>query len=95
MTGAVEEVQLLIEINCLRSERYDLIQERAVPDKPRAEWRREMSMEWLMVSKAALRSRRMRMEREPESAERRMSLVTLRRAVSVLWSERKPDWKVS
>ena len=24
-----------------------------------------------------------------------MSLVTLRSVVSVLWSERKPDWKVS
>lgn len=40
-------------------------------------------IEWLMVSKAVLRSSRMRMLREPESEERR-SLVTFRRAVSVL-----------
>lgn len=48
-------------------------------------------MECEMVSKAALRSSRMRMDTEPESAERRRSLVILRRAVSVLWRERKPD----
>lgn len=41
-------------------------------------------MECEMVSKAALRSSRMRMDTEPESAERRRSLVILRRAVSVL-----------
>ena len=50
-----------------------------------------MRMEWLIVSKAALRSRRMRIEREPESAESRRSLVTLRRAVSVLCFELNPD----
>lgn len=38
----------------------------------------------MMVSKAAVRSRRMRMVREPESAERRMSLVIFNSAVSVL-----------
>lgn len=37
-----------------------------------------------MVSKAALRSSRRRMDNKPESAERRRSLVILRRAVSVL-----------
>ena len=37
-----------------------------------------------MVSKAALRSRRMRMEIEPESAAMRRSLEILMRAVSVL-----------
>ena len=52
---------------------------------------REMRVEWLMVSNAADRSRRMRIEREPESAESRRSLVTLRRAVSVLCIERNPD----
>jgi hypothetical protein len=41
-------------------------QVRAVPVMPSEDWRRDMRMEWLMVSKAALRSRRMRMEREPE-----------------------------
>ena len=35
------------------------------------------------------------MVREPESEESRRSLVTLSRAVSVLWGVRKPDWNVS
>ena len=48
-------------------------------------------MEWVMVSKAALRSSKMRMFREPESEERRRLLVTFRRAVSVLWEDRKLD----
>ena len=52
-------------------------------------------MLWLTVSKAALRSRRMRMLREPVSAEVRRSFRTLRRAVSVLWRGRKPDWRGS
>ena len=62
---------------------------------PRVDWRQEMRMEWLTVSKAALRSRRMRILREPVSEGSRRSLVTLRRAVSVLCLERKPDWKSS
>ena len=48
-----------------------------------------------MVSKAALRSRRMRMDKSPESAANRRSFVILRRAVSVLWWGRKPDWNCS
>ena len=48
-----------------------------------------------MVSNAAVRSRRMRIEREPVSASRRRSLVILMRAVSVLWWGRKPDWNFS
>ena len=35
------------------------------------------------------------MVREPESEESRRSFMTLRRAVSVLWRVRKPDWNVS
>jgi len=41
-------------------------------------------MEWEMVMKAALRSRRMRMDNSPESAAMRRSFVILMRAVSVL-----------
>ena len=48
-------------------------------------------MEWLIVSKAALRSGRILRERVSEDS--RKSLVTLRRAVSVLCLERKLDWK--
>ena len=43
-----------------------------------------MRMVWEMVSKAALRSRRMRIVKSPESAAMRRSLVILTRAVSVL-----------
>lgn len=38
-----------------------------------------------IVSKATLKSSRRRMDSKPESAARRMSLVILRSAVSVLW----------
>ena len=53
------------------------------------------SMVWEMVSKAAVRSNRMRMVRRPESAAMRSASVILMRAVSVLWRGRKPDWKCS
>ena len=48
-----------------------------------------------MVSKAALRLRRMRMEIKPESAAMRRLLVILMTAVSVLWRGQKPDWNYS
>ncbi len=44
-----------------------------------------------MVSKVALRSRRIGMLRFPVSEERRGSLVILRRAISVLWYNWNPD----
>ena len=47
-------------------------------------------MLWSTVSKAADRSRRMRSDGEPVSAAISRSLVTLTRAVSVLWAE----WKL-
>ena len=68
-------------------------QERAESVMPK-DFRRLRRMEWLTVSKAALRSRRRRMVREPESKSRR-SFVTLISAVSVLWWVLKPDWNVS
>ncbi len=48
-------------------------------------------MLWSTVSNAAVRSRRMRRDGEPESAASRRSFVTLTKAVSVLWPGRKPD----
>ena len=56
---------------------------------------RSRRMEWEMVSKAAVRSRRMRMDKCPESAAIRRSLVIFMSAVSVLWPGRKPDWNSS
>ena len=91
MTGAVDERQLFMEMKCCLSVRYDWNQERAVSVIPRVDLRREISMEWWMVSNAALRSRRMRILSEPVSADRRRSFVTLRRAVSVLCLLRNPD----
>lgn len=44
-----------------------------------------------MVSNAAVRSRRMRIDSKLESEAMRRSFVILRSAVSVLWSGRKPD----
>ena len=82
---------MLMLMNCCLCVRYDYSQERAVPVTLRDDSRRERRMLWLMVSKAAVRSRRMRTLRWPESEERRRSLVTFRRAVSVLCCERKPD----
>ena len=72
--GAVEEVQLLIWMYCCLFVRYDFNQERAVPVMFREDSRQKRRMEWLRVSKAEVRSRRMRSR----------SLVALRRAVSVL-----------
>ena len=48
----------------------------------------------MIVSKAALRSRRVKMEIEPESEAVRRPLKTRRIAVSVLRFGRKADWKV-
>jgi len=78
------DLQLLMEMKWNLSERYDLNQESAEPVMPMDDSRRLRSMVWLMVSKAALRSRRSRMVSEPESDASRRSFVTLSRAVSVL-----------
>ena len=74
-------MQLLVLMNCCLFVRYDFSQERAVPVMLREDSRQERRMVWLMVSKSAVRSSRMRMLRLPESEERRRSLVTLSRAV--------------
>ena len=50
---------------------------------------------WSIVSNAALRSNRMRTDTNPWSEAIRRSLVTLARAVSVLWLALNPDWKSS
>ena len=84
---AVEQVQLLVLMNCCLSVRYDLSQVKAEPVMLREDSRRERRMVWLMLSKAAVRSRIMRMLRWPKSDESRRLLMTSRRAVSMLWVE--------
>lgn len=86
----MEEVQLLMLMNCCLFVRYDLNQERAVPVMLREDSRQERRMVWLMVLKAAVRSRMRRILTWPESEERRL-LVTLSSAVPVLRRERKLD----
>ena len=70
------EFDLLMLMNWWWSERYDLNQERAVPVMWREDSKQIRRMEWLMVSKAALRSRRIRMLREGSSEESRRSFET-------------------
>lgn len=64
-------------------------QERAVPVMLIEDFQTGEEIDVDMVSRAAVWSRRRRLERWPESAERRRSSVTLRRAVSVLWHKQK------
>ncbi len=92
--GDENDLMFFICTNCFLSERYELNHFRAVPVTP-VPAKRSSKTGCDMVSKAALRSRRMRMERRPESAARRRSLVILTRAVSVLCLEQKPDWNGS
>lgn len=75
--GAAEDVQLMLS-NCVQFIGYHLSQGRAVPMMLRRSLGREERIEWLMVSKASVRSRRMRMFSSPESEERKRSLVPLR-----------------
>lgn len=62
-----------------------------MPVIERSDERRLRRMEWLMVSKAEDRSRRMSMVNWSESEASRTSLVIFIRAVSVLCFVRNPD----
>ena len=95
MTECVSDFAPPRETNSVLSVRYDVNQFRAESESPMVECRRCMRMRWSTVSNAAVRSRRMRSDGEPASAVISRSLVTLTRAVSVLWPERKPDWNFS
>lgn len=83
---------VLMLMNWWWTVRYDFNQERAVPVMLRDDSRRVRRMEWIIVSKAALRSSKMRILKEWMPEERMRSLVTLRRAFFVLWCDLKPDW---
>lgn len=71
-------------MNWLRSERYDVNQEWAMPVILREDSSWEKRMEWPMMSKVVLRSSKIWMLRKRTSQERRRSFVTLIRAVSEL-----------
>ena len=61
------DVKVFNWMNCVRPERYDLNQSRGVSEIP-IDANLSRRVVWEMVSKAALRSRRMRMDNSPESA---------------------------
>ena len=69
---------------CCLSNRYDLNHERGVPEIPKTCSRRDRRILWSMVSKAADRSRSVRIEILPLSRDKRRSFMTLFKAVSVL-----------
>ena len=68
---------------------------KALPEIPTQSSNLCNKISWSAVSKAALRSSRTKTETLRASVFRRISFVTLIRAVSVLWWGLKPDWKVS
>ena len=68
---------------------------RTGPESPTQFLRVLMRILWSIVSKAALRSRSTKIVGRLESRLSLMSFVIFRRAVSVLWWGRKPDWNVS
>ena len=85
----------LICTNWNRSAKYDLNQLRAVPLMQINCSSLCNKIAWSIVSNAALRSNRTRTDTNPWSEAIRRSLVTLARAVSVLWLALNPDWKSS
>lgn len=74
----------------MRPDKYDVSQFSDVLVMP-MEARRSRRILCEIVSKAEVKSRRMSMVRRPESAAISRLLVTLIKAVSVLWKGRKPD----
>ena len=68
-----------------------MIQSRAVPQIPVAA-REDRRIWWLIVSKAAERSRRMRTEEREAACPVWRDYLTARSAVSVEWPGLKPDW---
>ena len=83
----------LICTNWNRSAKYDLNQLRAVPLMLINCSSLCNKIAWSIVLNAALRSNRTRTDTNPWSEAIRRSLVTLARAVSVLWLALNPDWK--
>ncbi len=64
---------------------------RTVPERPTQDFILLINIEWLIVSKAADKSKRTRTTESSISEAKKMSFNTLRRADSVLWAALKPD----
>lgn len=75
--------------------RIFLLKEGRVPDMPTRFLSLSNKILRLIVSKAALKSSSTSIQHMPASLLIKMSLVNLRKPVSVLWCWRTPDWKVS
>ena len=81
-----------VHTDCLlRSVRYEQNQARAKSQMPKECWSLVKRMEWSMVSEAAKRSSKARMETLSSSKPRR-SLTTLKSAVSVLCPDLYAGW---
>lgn len=83
----------LVTTLLFRVVRYEVIHCKTVSPKPNLDFSRDTSMLWLTTSKAADWSSRTSAEKLPLSRLRRMSVVTLRSAVSVEWKDRYADWE--
>lgn len=70
----------------MRQTAYNLNQFIAVSVIPNTVSRRVSNTAWSKVSNAELKSKRISIERQPESAASSKSFVTLTNAVSVLWN---------
>lgn len=82
LTGIVEDLNGLILIICYLLVRYDLNHWKAEYEIEKNEWWEIIRVIlWLIVSNAALKSRRRGMLSSPRSAVRRRSLIRRRRAV--------------
>ena len=77
-----------------RFHKYEANQSKTFPDTPNSVRRRLRRIWWSTISKAALRSRRIRSVACCLSIFIKMSFLILSRAVSVLWLGRYADWSV-
>lgn len=80
-----DKMKLLMETQNVLFDTYNEDQLDAVPDMPTQWISLFKRIPWSVVSKAALKSSSTLIEHMPQSAFIKRSLVTLRRAVSVLW----------
>jgi len=79
----------------LRPFRYDLNQSKATSFTPSIFSMRSNKMLCLIRSKAALRSRKIKITAFPSSISQRTSFWILRRVISVLWYCLYADWRTS
>ncbi len=92
---AIEEEKVPSLTKNFLSDKNDWIHLRTVPFRPASDSNLDIKIEWSTVSNAADKSKRTRTTESPESVAKRISFNTLKKAISVLWADLKPDWKIS